>query len=99
VARIYDPGAVAAQIKSALLGQYGQTSADARKGMMRPRVRTIFDLLKNNVPALADEGSEFAVTLPDIPGGLFPEQFRYMTEASMTVTVTAANYADGRWGY
>jgi hypothetical protein len=98
VARIHDPGAVESQIKTALLGQYGATAAAAKRGMMRPQVKAIFKLLRENVPALADDGSDFTVNLPAIPGDQLPEQFRYMTGDSISVTVTVSNYNDGRFG-
>jgi hypothetical protein len=54
--------------------------------------------LETEVTALQDDGSDFRITIADLSDPL-PEQFRYVSDASLTVTVTQATYNDGQWSH
>ena len=97
VSVVHDADTVAAQIKAALLGQYGRGKPEVSRGIKNPvRKQAIYQLLKEKVPALKDEQSDFDVTLT-MPTSTLPEYFMPMTDASITVTITRAGYSAGLW--
>lgn len=97
VARVNDATAVQAQILQALLGAYGQTATPAQSGMFSVQYKAIYALLRANITALQDANSDFSVIItPDTAQK--PEDWRFMSAASVTITVTLANYQQGYWG-
>lgn len=99
VAVVHDTATVTAQIRAAMLAKYGDGSPDVSKGLSNPiRNQVINRLLRDKVPALQDELSDFKVTVT-LPGTILPEQFLHISEASLTVTVTRADYSSGLWNY
>lgn len=99
IARVHDTAAVQAQIIEALLSEYGADSQASRRGLQSPQYKRIYALLRDRVPALQDSGSDFSVVVSPPPDPLLPEHYRYADMASITVTITPANYAAGNWGY
>lgn len=98
VSVVHDLATVQNQIKQAVLALYGRDSAASKKGMLTLNYRLIYDTLKANVPALQDSSSDFQITLP-APPALLPEQYRYVSDTSLTVNVTQATYNDGLWSH
>jgi hypothetical protein len=99
VAVVHDVATVESQIRAAMLEKYGDGSPDVSKGMSNPiRNQVINRLLREKVAALQDELSDFKVTVT-LPGTLLPEQFLHISNASLTVTVTRADYNSGLWNY
>lgn len=98
VAAVHDPADVEAQIRSSLLGLYGKGTAAAAQGLTRTfRMRYLQEQLKGDVTALQDQISDFTVVLGTTSAAVLPEQFRYFSAASITVTVTRIQDAIGLW--
>ena len=99
VAVVHDTATVESQIRAAMLAKYGDGMPDVSKGMSNPiRYQVINRLLREKVPALQDELSDFKVTVT-LPGTVLPEQFFHISAASLTVTVERADYNSGLWNY
>ncbi len=98
VSVVHDVGDVEAKIRAVVYDMYGQDSTAAQKGMLQINNKLLSEKLKDNVSALQDDGSDFQVTVPTIASAL-PEQYRYVSAASLTVNVTQSTYNDGQWSY
>lgn len=97
VSVVHDTDDVEAQIRTVLLTEYGQGSIAASRGMSNTfRLQQLNQLLQDNVPALQDQISDFSVVIGATPAPL-PEDYRYFSTASITVTVTRAQEATGLW--
>lgn len=98
VSVVHDPGDVEAQIRAALLSQYGAGSLAASRGLQNTfRYQLIHQLLTERVVALQDQLSDFSVVLGETPSPL-PEDYRYLTPGSITVAVTRVQSTTGLWG-
>jgi hypothetical protein len=94
---VHEPGQVETQIRNLLLANYSDESPETSVGMIDAfRVNEISDLLRTNVPALQDGISDLQISFGSLPSPL-PEQFRYLTDASITVTITRINQRIGLW--
>lgn len=98
VARIHDTDAVKQQIIDLIVASYGQSSAVTQAGMLVIQTKAVYKLLRDNIQALQDDGADYSVTIEAPPDVLLPEQYRYVTAESLTVTVTPADYNLGQWG-
>jgi hypothetical protein len=96
VAAVHDVGDVEAQIRTVLLSTYGLGSIAASQGLRSFRFQEVNALLKAGVAALQDQLADFRVTIGTTPTSK-PEDFRYLTTASITVTVTRVQAATGLW--
>lgn len=97
VSAVHDPDDVAAQIRAVLLAQYGRGSVAAAFGLLRPfRNQAAQQLLKKNIPALQDQGADFSISV-GVSGAALPEDFVYLTAASITANVTRQDNAAGLW--
>jgi len=97
VSVVHDAATVGDQIKGALLEKYGRGKSEVSRGIKNPvRKQAIYRLLREKVPALKDEQSDFDVTLT-MPTTTKPEYFMPMTAASITVNITRAGYSAGLW--
>lgn len=97
VSVVHDPADVEAQIRTVLIQQYGQGSVAASRGLTNTfRRQLLNNLLEDNVPALQDQLSDFSVSIGSTPDPL-PEDYRYFTDDSITVTVTRAQGSTGLW--
>lgn len=97
VPAINDPDDVSAQIKSALVEKYGRGSAAASRGLSRGwRDRDAHALLADKVTALQDNVSDYRVLVGSY-GDVLPEDWAYVTSASITVTVTRVSDQTGLW--
>lgn len=99
VSVVHDPAAVEAQIRTAILGKYGSGAIEVSKGLANPvRYQAISKLLREAVPALQDEQSDFQVAVSQ-PATLLPEMFLHVSPASLTVSVERAKFNNGLWNY
>jgi hypothetical protein len=101
VSVVHDPADVTAEIISEVLAIYGKGAAATKRGMLTLSTKKINSTLtdsKTGVVALQDDGSDLQIVIP-ASVGLLPEQYRYVTAASLTVNVTQATYNDGMWSH
>jgi hypothetical protein len=88
---------VRSQIIAALVDAYGMASTAAKRGGMKPSNRGVSRLLESSVAALAVDGADYSVTVPDIAETVRPELWRYVDESSVTVTVVTRNSSREVW--
>lgn len=99
VSVVHDPATVESQVRAAILGKYGDGQPDVSKGMASPlRYQAIYRLLREQVPALQDELSDFSVTVT-LPATMLPEHFLYVSGDSLSVTIERSEYGNGLWNY
>jgi hypothetical protein len=98
VSVVHDTGDVEAKIRAQVLGLYGRDAPAVKQGMLKLSSKKINDALRKNIVALQDDGSDWQTTIP-AQTGLLPEQYRYVSDASLTVIVTQATYNDGQWSH
>lgn len=97
VSAVHDAGDVEAQIRSVLLAEYGAGTPAASRGMQKAfRVQALQKALRERVPALQDQISDFSVSLGATSAPL-PEDYRYFSPASITVTVQRITDSTGLW--
>ncbi len=97
VSAVHDAGDVEAQIRSVLLAEYGASSRAASMGMHKVfKLQRLSAALKDRVPALQDQISDFTVTLGATPSPL-PEDYRYFSPTSITVVVQRVTDTTGLW--
>lgn len=90
---------VRAQIREAILAQYGQAAAASRRGFHRPLYQAVYALLKAKIVALSAGSADLQVSIEDVPTMAYrPELWRYVSEDSLTVTVDTVNTIPGAWG-
>lgn len=97
IARIYDSGQVTAQIKDVLLAEYGKNAYSTKQGKVVVKHKEISDLLKQKIPALADQRGDFHVSVQSFTNTR-PEAFHYMDAQSISVNLNYANYESNVWG-
>lgn len=83
---VYDNIAVTQQAREIILAQYGRDSAWARRGSGRVLYRRITTLLEDGVQACQAEDADIQVAVQD-DATILPETYRYVSEASLVVTV------------
>lgn len=86
---VYDPVATAQQIKEIVLAEYGPDSNFSRKGQTRVLYRRLYDLITAGVQAVQSVTGDLIITVDD-DDEIMPESYRYVSEASITVTVEQA---------
>lgn len=91
VPAIYDFAVVRQQIIDVVLAEYGPNSTFAKRGMSRVLYKRLYDLLTKKIQALQGSGSDVQITITD-SGTILPEQYRYVSLASLTVNVTQYQY-------
>jgi hypothetical protein len=84
---VYDFEQVRQQIREQILSTYGRDSAFAKSGQNRILYRSVYDLLSRNVPALQGVRADIQVEVDDLATNIPPEHYRFVSEASLTVTV------------
>jgi len=99
VSVVHDPADIVNKVKGALLALYGRDSAAASRGMLALNHKRMYDTIRASVTALQDTGSDFQLSLPTPAGAVKPEDFRYLSETSITVNVTQSTYNDGLWSH
>lgn len=98
VASSYRKEDVEAQIRQVLLDAYGRTSAAARRGYNRPLYQRVYQLLKEKVPALSGGDTDWTLSITEPSGAERPELWRFVSEASLNVTVSTGNIVIPSWG-
>lgn len=98
VARIHDPEAVKQQIKDVVLAEYGRGSPSSKRGMQPPQYKRINDILRANIAALQDAGSDFGTVISTPTTALVPENWRYVSTTSLVVNVQAKDTSIESWG-
>lgn len=98
VARVHDPAVVEDQIRQAIVGEYGRDSVMARRGMVALQYKRVYEFLRARVAALQDAGSDYSVAIQALDGQQLPEHWRYVSQDSLTVEITAADYNMEVWG-
>jgi hypothetical protein len=101
VSSAYAAADVEAQIRTTILDAYGVAAIGSRRGFNAPRYQEMYDLLRDAVPALAAGVADVKLDIagcgcPDavVPP---PELWRYVTDASLTITVEVRNVALPNW--
>jgi len=87
VAGVYDFDAVRNQIRELVLADYGRDSDFAKAGQNRVLYKRIYRLLEANVPALLGNRSDLEVVVDDPDNEILPEQYRYVSADSLSITV------------
>lgn len=87
---VYDFAAVEQQIREQILAAYGRDSAYAKRGRTRILTKAVYNLLEASVQALQGANSDFGVAIDDPPEDILPEEYRYVSDASLTVNVEQA---------
>lgn len=99
VAVVHDLAAVAAQIRSLIMGRYASGCAAVSEGMRNPiRVQDITKMLRDSVPALQDNLGDFNVSV-SVPTPYLPESFLQVTESSLSIEIVHADHSTGLWNY
>lgn len=99
VASSYRATDVQAQIADVLLKAYGSDSPASRRGNFRPLYQQVYELLRNNVPALMGGDSDWTLNIADPTGAQRPELWRYVSPQSLTVNVQVTNVVHASWGF
>lgn len=87
---IYDFAAITQQAIDLIIAQYGEASPFAKRGRNRILKKLVSDLLYNNIQALSDAVSDIEITISDPVVDMKPEDFRYVSPASLTVIMEQA---------
>ena len=87
IAPVYDFVTIAQQIREIVMAEYGPDTPFAKRGQTRVLYKRIYDLIYKQVQAIRDSGADLEVAITD-SGTLLPEQYRYVSAASLTVNVT-----------
>jgi hypothetical protein len=93
VSEVYDFAELNQQIAEIVLAEYGEDSDFAQYGRGRIKYKRLYDLLTSKLQALQAENSDLQITITDPDAEILPEHFRYVSEASLTVTVEPFNVA------
>lgn len=88
---VYDFAAVAEQVRQIILAEYGAASDWAKRGENRILYKAVYESLRNQVQALQGTNSDMRLEVTDPVEAVLPEQFRYVSQASLTVTVEEAS--------
>lgn len=98
VSTSYVASDVTSKIRETILAEYGESAAASKRGSNQPLYRDVYELLKASVPALSDGNADIKVTIAEPIGNLRPELWRYVSQDSLTVTVTTLNITLPSWG-
>ncbi len=87
------------KIIEAILAEYGEQSAAARRGRNQPLYQSIYALLRQRVQALNVGAADLQVSIAAQPEVVSrPELWRYVSPDSLTVEVETANITAPSWG-
>ena len=95
---VHDTATVEAQIRAALLQNYGAGAPAVSRGGTKLRTQAISAILRDAVPALQGDTSDFQVVIGSAGSGM-PEEFLYFTTGSITVSVQRAGFNAGLWNH
>ena len=88
---------VVTQIKTAILDEFGIKAPASKRGSSKPLYQQIYALLRKKIPALSDNNSDWTVSIIPTTGAYKPELWRYVSDESLTVSVTAENTNTSGW--
>lgn len=84
---VYDFAVVEQQARDLILAEYGINSAWAKRGEAKIMYKDLYDVLVDGIQALQDRKSDLRITVEGVDLDVSPEQFRYVSAGSLTVTV------------
>lgn len=87
----YDSAAIKQAVRALILESYGRKSDWAKRGEAKMLKKDIYDLLRQNVPALTQRVADISVDMIGDDTADFPEHFRYVTEESLEILTETAN--------
>jgi hypothetical protein len=87
----YDSAAIKQAVRSLILANYGRLSAWATRGEAKMLKKDLYELLRQNVPALTQRIADISVDMIGDDTADLPEHFRYVTEESLEVNTETAN--------
>ena len=93
----YLPDVVAQRLREAVLSRYGIESM--RRGGTVVPIQEVYAHLRRAVPEIAEPGADINVILPEPSGEPVPETWRFVTDDTLTVTVSAASVTPPAWGW
>lgn len=97
LANIYDEQAVKQKIIDWLLNKYGRSSEFAKVGDRRINWQSTVMGLRSAIPELRDGVSDISI-IAEEEGSRLPETFRYLTDASISITNTPLD-SNGSYNY
>ncbi|MGL5452400.1 MAG: hypothetical protein ACRDBT_08385, partial [Aeromonas sp.] len=97
VATSYDDGVVREQISAVILDNFGSLAPQSRRGQSAPLYQQIYQLLRDKVPALSVGRADLRVAIDQQASDPRPELWRYVSEASLQVTVSTGNVLTPYW--
>ncbi|MDR0996657.1 MAG: hypothetical protein LBL69_03220 [Zoogloeaceae bacterium] len=99
VSTSYVESDVRQQIIEALLAEFGESAAAARKGNNRPLYVAVYELLRRRIAALSSGNADLSVSIDDPPElAERPEMWRFVAPDSLVVEVSTANIITPAWG-
>lgn len=87
----YDAAAVRQSVRSLILENYGRSSAWAKRGEAKILKKDLYELMRQNIPALTQRIADLSIDSIGGTDGDLPEHFRYVTEESLTVLTETAS--------
>jgi len=87
----YDAASVKQDVAALVLENYGRSSAWAKRGEARILRKDMYDLFRKNVPALTQRIADITIETIGDGSNVLPEQFRYVTEDSLTINTVEAD--------
>lgn len=97
VSTSYTAGDVESQIRKLVLDEYGIDSYTAKRGSAKPIYQKIYKLIRENITAFSDGNADIQVAITPYSGVMRPELWRYVSETSLTVSITTANITVSGW--
>lgn len=86
----YDAASIIQAVRALVLANYGRESAWAKRGEAQILRKDLYDLFRENVPALTQRIADASIDTIGSGADPKPEHFRYVTEASLVVTAKEA---------
>lgn len=86
----YDAAAVKQAVRSLVLANYGRLAAWAKRGDAKMLKKDLYDLMRENVPALTQRIADISIDAIGDDTADYPEHFRYVTEESLDVQTETA---------
>jgi hypothetical protein len=90
ITSVYDGAAVSEEVRRLMMGQYGQGSAWSKRGEARILEKDIYRMLIDNIPALSPRLGNLVIQSISGLGTVLPEQYRFITDASLVINVEEA---------
>lgn len=93
----YIPETVEDKIRASLVEKFGEVAM--KRGQVKIPIQEVYAHLRYTVPEIADPGADIQVTLEPPPARFLPERWSFVTEDSISITVSSANIASAQWGF